>query len=156
MRSPPPTRSALSRNVERSHRELDLAHLLTFCTTHVEVDGQPVPAWADLSGVYPTRNGRHLQIHCNFAHHADGVVARLGCSPDRASVAAAIAERDAFELEAELIDDGMIGAAIRTLDEWDAHPHAVATRDLPLISVEQLSAADPRRRSASTPPRRRR
>jgi len=133
----------VSRNVERSHRELDLAHLLTFCTAHVEVEGEPVPAWADLSGVYPTRNGRHLQIHCNFAHHADGVVARLGCPPDRASVAAAIAARDAFELEAALIDDGMIGAAIRTLDEWDAHPHAAATRDLPLISVEQLSEADP-------------
>jgi len=131
------------RAVERPRRELDLAHLLTYCTTHVEVDGRPVPAWADLSGVYPTRNGRHIQIHCNFPHHADGVVARLGCAPDRESVAAAIAACDAFELETELIADGMIGAAIRTLDEWDAHPHAAATRDLPLISVEQLSPADP-------------
>lgn len=132
-----------SRSVEQPRREIDLAHLLTFCTTYVAVDGEPVPAWADLSGVYPTRNGRHLQIHCKFPHHADGVVARLGCSPDRESVAVAIAERDAFELEAELIGDGMIGAAIRTLAEWDAHPHAAATRDLPLISVEQLSAAAP-------------
>jgi len=138
-----------TRTAALPRRELDLAHLLTFCTTHVEVDGQPVPAWADLSGVYPTRNGRHIQIHCNFAHHADGVVARLGCAPDRESVAAAIAEREAFELEAELIEDGMIGAAIRTLSEWDAHPHAAATRDLPLISVEQLSAAGPVVDSAS-------
>ena len=122
---------------------IDLAHLLTFCTTHVEIAGEPVPAWADLSGVYPTLGGRHLQIHCNFAHHADGVVSRLGCAPNREAVAAAIAERDAFELEADLIADGMIGAAIRTLDEWDAHPHAAATRDLPLITVEQLSDADP-------------
>jgi CoA-transferase family III len=131
------------RGVQVSPLTIDLAHLLAFCTTHVEVDGEPIPAWADLSGVYPTLGGRHLQIHCNFPHHADGVVRRLGCAPERASVAAAIAERDAFELEAELIDDGMIPAAVRSLDEWDAHPHAVATRDLPLITVEQIGTADP-------------
>ena len=123
-------------------RSIDRAHLLAYCTTHVEVDGVAVPAWADLSGVYPTADGRHLQIHCNFPHHAAGVVARLGCASDRASVAAAIAERDAFELETELIADGMIGAAIRTLGEWDAHPHAAATRDLPLMSVDRIGAAD--------------
>ncbi len=125
-------------------RSIDRAHLLAFCTTHVEVDGAEVPAWADLSGVYPTAGGRHLQIHCNFPHHARGVVERLGCATDRDSVAAAIAERDAFELEAQLIDDGMIGAAIRTLDEWDVHPHAVATRDLPLMSAEQIGGATAR------------
>ncbi len=132
-----------TRGIEAPDRALDLAHLLAFCTTVVEVDGEPVPAWSDLSGVYPTRDGRHLQVHCNFPHHSDGVVARLGCAPDRESVASAIAERDAFELEAELIGDGMIGAAIRTLAEWDADPHAAATSGLPLISVEQLSPAEP-------------
>ena len=123
------------------HRSIDLGHLLAFCTTHVEVDGQPVPAWADLSGVYPTADGRHLQIHCNFAHHADGVVRHLGCDPDPSSVATAIGERDAFDLEDELVADGMIAAAVRTLEEWDAHPHAVATRDLPPLSVTRIGAA---------------
>jgi hypothetical protein len=56
-------------------RLIDRGHLLTYCTTHVEVDGAAVPAWADLSGLYPTDGGRHLQIHCNFPHHAAGVVA---------------------------------------------------------------------------------
>lgn len=123
-------------------RSIDRAHLLAYCTTHVKVDGVAVPAWADLSGVYPTADGRHLQIHCNFPHHAAGVVARLGCASDRASVAAAIAERDVFELEAELIADGMIGAAIRTLEEWDAHPHVAATHELPLMSVDRIGDAD--------------
>jgi hypothetical protein len=124
-------------------RSIDREHLLAYCTTHVEVDGAAVPAWGDLSGVYPTDGGRHLQIHCNFAHHAAGVVARLGCAPDRSSVAAAIAERDAFELETELIGDGMIGAALRTLDEWNAHPHALATCDLPLMSADRIGDAVP-------------
>ncbi|MGB3734657.1 MAG: CoA transferase [Ilumatobacter sp.] len=124
-------------------RTIDREHLLAYCTTYVDLDGAEVPAWADLSGVYPTVGGRHLQVHCNFPHHAAGVVARLGCAADRASVASAIAERDAFELEAELIDDGMVGAAVRTLDEWDAHPHAVATHTLPLMSVDTIGDADP-------------
>ncbi len=128
---------------DRSPRQIDLDHLLAYCTTHTAVDGAPVPAWADLSGVYEAQGGRHLQIHCNFEHHAAGVVRRLGCAADRQAVAAAIAERDVFELEAELIDDGMIGAAIRTLDEWEAHPHATATRSHPLMSVERLGDAAP-------------
>ncbi len=125
-------------------RLIDREHLLAWCTTHVEVDGAEVPAWADLSGVYPTAGGRHLQIHCNFPHHGEGVVARLGCAADRASVEAAIAERDAFDLEAELIDDGMIGAVVRTPDEWAAHPHAAATAALPLTEDDRIGDAAPR------------
>lgn len=124
-------------------RTLEVDHVLAAGTTHTEIDGAPVPAWADLSGVYPTADGRHLQIHCNFPHHAAGVVELLGTSDDRGAVTAAIAERDSFALEAELIDAGLIGAAIRTLDEWDDHPHAIATRNLPLVTVEQIGSADP-------------
>ncbi len=125
-------------------REIDLDQVAAFCTTHLEIDGQPIPVWADLSGVYPTADGRHLQIHCNFPHHADGVVELLDTSNERAEVAAAIARRDAVELETALVERGMIGAAVRTLDEWDAHPHALATADLRLLEVEQIGEADPR------------
>ncbi|MGA9278090.1 CoA transferase, partial [Ilumatobacter sp.] len=131
------------RGVAVPDRTIDLEHLLAFATAHVEVGGEPVPAWADLSGVYPTRDGRHLQVHCNFEHHAEGVVRRLGCGPDRDSVASAIAERSALELEAELIEDGMIGAVVRALDEWAAHPHAAATEGLPLATVERVGDGDP-------------
>lgn len=126
------------------HRVIDLDQIAAYCTTHVEVDGESLPAWADLSGVYPTADGRHIQLHCNFPHHARGVVDHLGTSDDRTAVAAAIAERNAFELETALIERGMIGATIRTLDEWDRHPHAVATSSLPLVDVEQIGDADPR------------
>jgi len=132
-----------ARGLEPAPRSVDLAHLLAFCTTHLELDGRPVPAWADLSGVYPTRDGRHLQIHCNFLHHADGVVRHLACSSDRESVAAAIATRDAFDLEAGLIADGMIAAVVRTLDEWTSHPHHRATADLPVVSVDRIGDAPP-------------
>lgn len=131
------------RGATRSAREIDLEHLLAYCTTHIEVDGEPVPGWAELSGVYDTADGRHLQIHCNFEHHAAGVVKRLRCEPTRKSVASAIASRQSFELEAELIDDGMIAAVVRTLEEWSDHPHAQATAGLPLLDVERLENESP-------------
>ncbi len=111
---------------------------------HLKVEGEPVPTWADLSGMYETADGRHIQLHCNFPHHAAGVVEHLGTSEDRADVASAIARRPAVELEAELVSKGLIAAAVRTLDEWNQHPHAVATRDLPLLDVAQLGDASPR------------
>ncbi len=125
-------------------REIGLDHLAAWCTTLCRVDGEPVPAWADISGVYEGRDGRHLQVHCNFPHHAEGVVRRLGVAHDRDDVAAAIAEQDVFELETALIADGMIAAVVRTPEEWDAHPHRAATIDLPLVSVERLDDAAPR------------
>ena len=123
---------------------LDRARVVALFSGAIELDGEPVPQWADLSGYYQTADGRLIQLHCNFGHHAAGVVARLGCDPTRESVQGAIATRAAEVLEAQLIDDGMIAACVRTLDEWATHPHALATSDLPLISVEQIGEAPPR------------
>lgn len=122
---------------------LDGGGALASCTGWLRRDGEPIPVWADLSGLYRCRDGRAVQIHANFAHHAAGVAARLGVPEEREAVAAAIARWDAFELERALIADGMIGAAYRTLDEWAAHPHAIATASLPLVEVERLGDADP-------------
>lgn len=120
---------------------IDLDHVRSFCTTHVEVDGRPVPGWAPLSGVYECADGRHLQVHCNFPHHADAVTRTLGTGDDPDAVAAAMRERRAFELEDELAAAGAIAAVVRDLDEWNAHPHAAATSSLPVIDVTQIGAA---------------
>lgn len=122
------------------HRNQSLASF----SGYLRVDGEPVPNWADLSGMYQTGDGRYIQLHCNFPHHGAGVVEHLGTGENRADVAAAIARRPAVELETELVSKGLIAAAVRTLDEWKLHPHAVATRDLPLLEVSQLGDASPR------------
>jgi len=124
--------------------EVDIDQVAAYSTTRLAIDGEPVPVWSDLSGVYATADGHHLQIHCNFPHHTDGVVDLLGTSHDRAEVAAAIGRHDAVGLETTLVERGMIAAAVRTLDEWDAHAHAHATAALPLLDVEQIGEADPR------------
>jgi crotonobetainyl-CoA:carnitine CoA-transferase CaiB-like acyl-CoA transferase len=137
------TAAALS-NLAAGVTTLDLDRLIAMFMTSVAVDGEPVPGWADLSGYYDTADGGHIQFHCNFPHHAQGVVDRLGCEPTREGVQEAVLDWDADELEARLIDDGMIASRLRTLDEWAAHPHAAATADLPLITVERIGDGEPR------------
>ena len=53
---------------------------------------------------------------------------------------------DPDELEAVLIDDGVIPARMRTLAEWADHPQAEAVAGRPLIIVERIGDGEPRRR----------
>jgi len=108
----------------------------------LRVNGAPVEAWAELSGAYRTADDRFIQLHCNFPHHAEGVARVLGVPLERAAFEQAIAGWNAVDLEAALIDSNMVGAAYRTLDEWNAHPHAQATASLPALDLTRLGEAD--------------
>lgn len=110
---------------------------------HVLVDGAPPPtAWGPLSGYYRTRDG-WIQLHCNFAHHEDGVVAELGVARDREALAAAIATRGRLELEDALAARGMCAAAFRSPGAWSAHPQGAAVAGLPLLEIERIDDAPP-------------
>lgn len=119
-----------------------VARAYTRC--HVTLDGEPTPKWADLSGYYAAAGRRTMQLHANFPHHARGVVDHLGVEPERDAVQAAILEHDPFDLEAALIERGMIAAVTRTMDEWDAHPHAAATASLPVLEIHRIGDGEPR------------
>jgi len=105
-------------------------------------DGAPVEAWAPLSGRYVTADDRSIQLHCNFPHHAEGIARRLGVPLEREAFAEAIRGWRAVDLETALIEDGMVAAAYRTREEWDAHPHALATSALPPLSLERIGDAE--------------
>jgi len=136
--------SVAAANLAAGVGSLDRSRVVSAFTGHVEVDGELKSGWAPLSGYYRTADDRFIQLHCNFAHHADAVTGLLGCSPDRDSVERAILTRDPDTLESEIAAAGGIAARLRTLDEWNATPHAEATAGLPLISVERLGDAPPR------------
>jgi crotonobetainyl-CoA:carnitine CoA-transferase CaiB-like acyl-CoA transferase len=136
--------TAVLANLAFDVKAIDRDRVLALFAGNVAINGTPIPTWADLSGYYRTADGGHIQFHCNFPHHAAGVVSRLGCDSTREAVQQAVLERDPFELEQQLIDDRMIAAKVRTMDEWSEHPHAHATIDLPLITVERLGDAPPR------------
>lgn len=137
--------AAAATNLAHGVTDLDAARVTALFATAISVDGELPPVWADLSGQYPTRDDGFIQFHCNFPHHAEGVVRRLGCDATRESVAEAVLGWDPDELEAALIADGMIPARLRSIEEWAEHPHAVAADELPLITVEQIGDAAPRR-----------
>ena len=118
-------------------------HALAASTAHVRVDGVAPPTWAPLSGRYATVDDRFVQIHANFPHHAAGVAGHLGVAQEREAVANAIATRRGEELETELIGAGMICALYRSLDEWAAHPHAMASAQRPVLDLERLDGAAP-------------
>jgi crotonobetainyl-CoA:carnitine CoA-transferase CaiB-like acyl-CoA transferase len=134
---------------------LDQRHALAIFRSerYLLIDGQP-PAdpWSPIAGYYQAGDGRWIQLHTNFPHHRDGVLRVLQCADNRDAVAAAIAGWRASELDARLAQEGMCAALIRSPEEWQAHPQAVAVAALPLFEIErvadsapELPRADPRR-----------
>ena len=89
---------------------------------YILVDGEKAPdPWSPISGFYETGDDRWIQLHCNFPHHRDGVLAVLGCDNDRAAVAAAIATWDGAVLESALAEAEMCLGLVRRPAEWAAH-----------------------------------
>jgi len=116
---------------------------------HITIDGEPAPSpWDPASGYYETADGGMVQTHCNFPHHRAGVLEELGLvDPGDGRVAdalrEAIAKRGAQELEDALATRGMVASRLRTLAEWDSHPHAAAVAGLPVVEVVALGDAPP-------------
>lgn len=106
---------------------------------YLSINGQPLDdPWSKIAGYYQAGDGRWIQLHTNFPHHRDGVLAILGCRDERASVAAAIRNWSAEELDKTLAAAGMCAALIRTQQEWQSHPQAKALAALPLFEVERV------------------
>ena len=113
---------------------------------YLRIQGKPPPnAWAPISGFYQTADGGWIQLHCNFRHHAEGVIRFLRCEDDKASVAAAVARWDGRELETRLSDAGLCAAFVRSREDWEAGEQSRAIAALPVLEVKKIgeSAAEP-------------
>lgn len=112
---------------------------------YLEIDGKPAPElWDKIAGAYQCGDGRYVRLHTNFPHHRDGVLKLLGCAYDKAAVAEALKGWKAFDLEEAAASANLVVAAMRTFEEWDAHPQGQAIARLPLMSVERIGDAGPR------------
>lgn len=90
------------------------------------------------SGVYP-----HLAAKwCRF----------LNVPPDFAAVAAAFARRDAFELEEQANAVGLPLCVARTPDEWLTHEQGALLTAQPVIGLQRIGDAEPRRRAGVARP----
>jgi len=109
---------------------------------YMRINGKsPGREWDPLSGYYPTRDGRWVMLHTNFANLRDAAARVLGTKVDRDAVTNAIAGWDAEALETALHENGACGAFARTHAEWAAHPQAAAIRDLPAVEIIQIGDA---------------
>ncbi len=107
------------------------------------VGEEPPKLWSPLSGFYQTKDKRYVQLHCNFPHHAAGVVNVLQCENTQESVAAAIKTWQGQQLEDTLAKAGMCASLIRTPEEWAHHPQAQAIASLPLMEIIKVSDSKP-------------
>lgn len=129
------------------------------CCAHFTIDGRQLPQWDKLSGLYACGAGAgqpgHVRIHANFAHHRDGALKLLGlpAGPDTGRDAVTHALRgwraDAFESAAA--DAGLVVAAVRSFEQWDAHPQGRALAGVPPLTLQPLGAhTAPRPRPRAT------
>ncbi len=139
----------------RQHVAMDVttAAMTMRSNIYTRLVGKPMPAlWDQISGLYPTRDARWIQLHCNYPHHRDGALAVLGCDEDRKRVAAVIAQRDGLELEEAMSAAGMVAALSRTAAEWAAHPHGQHIATLPLLHIERIGDSAPEPLGAAARP----
>lgn len=103
----------------------------------------PADIWDAIAGLYPTSDG-WVRLHTNFPHHRDGILALLGCGPERNAVGAALSAWKAEAFETAATAAGMCVAALRDFPTWDAHPQAAFVAASPVLRVTRIGDA-PRR-----------
>lgn len=138
-------RSAVSAPVH-----IELLDVVRESACRFTLDGRAPEMWDKLSGLY--RCGVDdgdtqgwVRVHANFAHHRDGVLALLGlptgAGTPRDAVEAALRAWSARDFEAAAAERGLVVAALRSPEQWAAHPQAAAMADLPLLKIERTGGA---------------
>jgi crotonobetainyl-CoA:carnitine CoA-transferase CaiB-like acyl-CoA transferase len=98
----------------------------------------------------PSGAGGWVRIHANFAHHRDGALSLLGlptgAHTERAAVAEALSGWHALDFEDAAARAGLVVAAARTFDQWDAHPQGLAIAHEPPLAIAPIegTASAPR------------
>ena len=135
------------RGAARQQVSVDRQHATLECTGHFAINGRRPDLWDKLSGLYPCGGAvgqpGFVRIHANFAHHRDGALRLLGLPPgpstERAAVTAALASWPAEAFEQAAAENGLVVAAARTFEQWDAHPQGLALAGQPLVSITPIN-----------------
>lgn len=110
---------------------------------YLRVDGRPPPdPWDRIAGLYRCGDGGWVRLHTNFPHHRDGVLALLRCAHERDAVQRALGGWSALDFEDAATEAGLVVAALRSFEAWDAHSQGRADAALPPLTIERIDAAD--------------
>jgi len=111
-----------ARGQARQDVRVDMLHAALECVGWFSVDGRVPEMWDRFSGLYRCADG-WVRVHANFAHHRDGALRLLGLAPataQRADAERALQSWRALDFEQAAAEQGLVVAALRRFDEWDA------------------------------------
>jgi len=91
------------------------------------------PVWDAVAGDYETQDG-WIKLHTNLPHHRKAALCVLEVGAIRGKVKEAVQSWHRDELETEIVKMGGVAAAMRSRDEWRAHPQGQAVACEPLIT----------------------
>ncbi|MFC8363680.1 CoA transferase [Streptomyces griseorubiginosus] len=110
---------------------------------HLLVDGRAPVTFAPLSRFWRTADG-WVRTHANYPHHRARLLDALGIPDDPAAVETALAERSALDIEETVYAAGGLAVALRSPEEWAAHPQAAEVAKRPLVERRRLDGAPAR------------
>jgi crotonobetainyl-CoA:carnitine CoA-transferase CaiB-like acyl-CoA transferase len=92
---------------------------------------------------YPTRDGRFVKVETFYPRLRDAVFKVLACAPTVRAIEAAIMQWDAEKLEHRIRGEGGSIAAVRTAEEWLAHPVGERLAAKPVVEVKKIGESEP-------------
>jgi crotonobetainyl-CoA:carnitine CoA-transferase CaiB-like acyl-CoA transferase len=107
---------------------------------HLLINGRAPVNFAPLSRFWRTADG-WVRTHANYPHHRARLLQALGVPDDPAAVGAALAERSAQDVEEAVYAAGGLAVALRSPEEWAAHPQAAEVAKRPLVERGRLDTA---------------
>lgn len=108
----------------------------------LRLDGEPVNAFAPLSGFFATTDG-WVRTHGNYPHHRDRLLTLLELPSDasRDDAARQFAARSAQDIEDRAAELGAIAFRVRDEQEWADSAPGRALRNVPLVGVRVRDAS---------------
>ena len=108
------------------------------------IDGHDMNIYANgakgaVSNVFQTADDRWIYLVGPYPGLRDGMLELLGCANTEGAISTAVRRWRAVELEDEIGRRGLAGTIVRTRDEWNEHPQAIAIMGAPLIEIDRIA-----------------
>lgn len=97
---------------------------------------QAPPVWDSIAGDYRGADG-WIRLHTNAPHHRHAALSVLGAAAERSAVAAAVRRWSVESLEIAVVERGGCAAAMRSMEQWAAHPQGAAVGNEPLAWIQR-------------------
>lgn len=124
--------------------ELDPTRIATAVTSerHYRLDGEPMNAWAELSGFWPAADG-WLRTHANYPHHRSRLLEalRLPESTNADDLLTHLHGRSAMVVEALVAERGGVAVAVETEQRWRSSEQGREVARQPVLRVQRLGDA---------------